>query len=119
MSDYKTHKGKLILFAREENEPDLNYVKRLQEKLGQQFDENFWEGDIREYLSWTSISDGAFYFNEKFYLNVDHKELDSYDDICELEGNDVDGYTYLMRFYNGGTYLGEMVEEGLENLNKK
>lgn len=119
MSDYETHKGKLILFQREENETDLNYVKRLQEKLGQPFEEQHWEDDIKEYISWTDVNKGAFYFNDKFYLNTEHKELDSYDDICELEGNDVDGYTYFMRWYNGGAGFSELIDEGFENLNKK
>lgn len=28
-------------------------------------------------------------------------------------------YNYVVQFYNGGTYLGEMIEEGIQKLKKK
>jgi len=117
MSDYENHRGRLELFRRQENETDKNYTQRLFEKLGEPFTEEDWaehEDDIREFLSWQNTEEKVFYVNNKYYLNVDHKELDPYDDIQELEGNDEEGYTYYMRFYNGGTCLNEMIEEAFE-----
>lgn len=116
MSDYESHSGRIILQKRLENESDKDYLKRV---LQDQFDEEEWEdadGDVYEFLSMCDLYEKYFYANEKLYLNAVHKELDPYNDIQELEGDDENGYTYFMRVYNGGTCLSEMIEESLEKL---
>jgi len=117
MSDYESHTGRLILQKRLENENDKEYFQRV---LGSKFKEEYWaeEESMQEFLGMCNIFEEYFYANDKLYLNTEHKELDPYDDIQELDGDDENGYTYYMRFYNGGTCLSEMIEESLEQKNK-
>lgn len=115
MSDYKAHRGRLVLFPRQKEETDKEYTKRFFKEIKQEFHEDQFDNEgMREYLGWHLEIEKGLYANSKFYLNKDHKELDPFEDIQELEGNDIDGYTYFMRFYNGGTCLTEMIEEAFE-----
>lgn len=116
MSDYEAHRGRLIVFDRREKETDKDYTERFFKELKINFDEEQFDNEgIREFLGWHLEVEKGVYVNNKFYLNVNHKEIDPFEDIQELEGNDQDGYTYFMRFYNGGTCLTEMIEEAFEN----
>lgn len=116
MSDYESHSGRIILQKRLDNETDKNYLKRV---LGDKFKEEWWDEDesIQEFLGNCDLYATYFYSTGKLYFNVEHKELDPYEDIQELEGDDENGYTYFMRFYNGGTCLSEMIEESLDKVN--
>lgn len=121
MSDYEMHRGKLEVFPRQKNEDDKSYLKRLVKELGKDFNEEVWENNVDDYdntiygyLDSESFYDKVFYIKETFYINKVHEKLDPYDDIQEMKGNNLTGYTYLMRFYNGGTCLEEMIEEALE-----
>lgn len=118
MSDYESHKGKLVLFRREENETDKDYMKRISEKVNHQFEEKDWEDDLAEYISWNLDNEQGVCVEGKFYLNVNHKKLDPYDDVLELEGDDENGYEYFFRYYNGGAGFFDMVLEGFDKLKK-
>jgi hypothetical protein len=49
---------------------------------------------------------------------MEHKELDGEDDINNLTENEDGTISFVTRFYNGGTCLTEMLEDGLKELNK-
>ena len=65
------------------------------------------------------------HFHEKYFISngtvwevFDHIESeDGYADI--MIPNEDGTITFFMEFYNGGTCLSEMIEEGLERLKKK
>lgn len=117
MSNYENHKGKLILQKRLETEVDKDYLKRV---LGDNFNEEKYSefNNILDYIYINDLEKTFFYINNNLYLNTEYKELDPYEDIQELEGNEEDGYTYHMRFYNGGTCLSEMIEDSLNKINR-
>lgn len=116
MSQQETHIGKLELFKRDEDEAELDYLKRVLSKFNKEFNEEEFEdfcfGDIYCYLSEVDLYDDVFYVNDKFYINIEHTETDD-GDIQVMKGDDVNGYSYVMSFYNGGTCLSEMIEESL------
>lgn len=62
------------------------------------------------------------HFHEKFlvtkdaiYEKFDHMQLEE-SDVYHVEKNDDGTYTFVMQFYNGGTYLDECLEEGLDRI---
>lgn len=114
MSDYESHSGKLVPFYRIEGESDKEYFQRAFED---NFKEEYWDEDeyIGEFIYACNMYKKVFYAKDTIFFNVNHKSLDPYDDIQELEDNGDGTYSYFMRFYNGGTCLSEMVEEALEN----
>jgi hypothetical protein len=59
-----------------------------------------------------------FFVNGEIWESFDHKEMNG-DDIYEIEPNEDGTLSFTMQFYNGGTYLSECIEEGLERLKKE
>jgi len=116
MSDYEAHRGRLIPQFRLEDESDLNYLNRVAEQEVTEEEYNDYDG-IEETLSELDLYEDFFYVNGTLYKNVDHVEASPYH-AQNLEGNDINGYSYFMMFYNGGTCLSEMIENGLNKLNK-
>lgn len=116
MSDYEAHRGKLLLIKRQENESDKEYFQRA---IGEKFNEEKWDEDdsVVNCLYEMDLYDKYFYVNNKIYENVDHQELEPYG-AQELNGDEINGFTYFMMFYNGGTCLSEMIEDALERKNK-
>jgi len=56
--------------------------------------------------------------SDAIYEKFDHIELDE-SDVYFMQENPDGTYTFVMQFYNGGTYLDECLEEELEKINKK
>lgn len=56
------------------------------------------------------ILNGELYMRE----DTDHKE--DPEDVLDIQDKGNDTYSYVVRFYNGGTYLDEVLEEGLKEL---
>lgn len=48
-----------------------------------------------------------------FEVSVIEEDLDNFMDITQ---NDDGSYSFVTRFYNGGTHLGEMLDDGLKEL---
>lgn len=116
MSETELHFGKLRKIKLEENKTLEDFYK---EKLA--------EKGITELRSFDNDWKDAFKdeFNEKYFIVkgeiwevFDHEEKEPYDDIYELKDNKDGTYSFIMRFYNGGTCLSECIEEELEKLYK-
>lgn len=117
MSNTETHTGTLVKFPRKENEQDKEYLQRLLEFEKKPFKEIVWDNDIQEYLEAEDI-ENILYYKGTFYLNKNHIELEDGDDLDTFRKTDI-GIEYAVSFYNGGTYLEEVLEEGLEGLERK
>lgn len=113
MSRQEVHRGKLIPFNRLDNERDREYMERLCRKIGEPFQKDSWENNLREYIYDADLYEKVFIVKDKLYENAEHKEYEDYD-FHEFDGNEVDGYTYFTSFYNGGTCLSEILEEEIE-----
>ena len=113
MSQTEMHRGILVEFPREKDEKDKDYLSRL---LKDRFIEEKYEGNIQNYLYDTDIYEDVLYYRGILYSNEEHEELDEYADSFHKTEK---GIEYFVSFYNGGTCLAEMLEEGIDKINKK
>lgn len=108
MSDYESHTGKLILLEPKDGEDFKEQCKRLFLQNG---------GELEEYNDYSDLFSEFYnkylYINEGIYQIIDHKELGEEDMFCKIHKNDDDTYSFHTRFYNGGTCLSEMLEDGM------
>jgi len=116
MSDYESHTGKIRLLQPNENETFEEQCKRLwveESKLDEEFDDSeYTEGALFDdyYKRFLKI-------NGKVWEIFDHKEMGDEDDMfCKLHDNKDGTFSFHTRFYNGGTYLGEMLSDEIEKL---
>lgn len=71
--------------------------------------------------TWVEQLSDSFY-NKYFFVKnqlwevFDHVEKDEYEDIYEIASNPDGTYSFIMKFYNGGTCLSECIEEELNKL---
>lgn len=61
--------------------------------------------------------------DSRYYFHLDSEILfevsiidDEYDSFMELKKNADGSYNFVTRFYDGGTHLGEMLDEGFDEL---
>jgi hypothetical protein len=110
MSDYQREEGKLIPI-------ELNDEIAAQILSERKIGRNDFETPLEQLLGWLDEEyikvKGFGYFKIEGYKNHG----------CDLDfslvNKNEDGSFYFHTlFYNGGTYLAEMLEEGFENLNK-
>lgn len=115
MSYTETHFGKL----RKADLGNLTVEEWCEQKCRE-------KGDT-ELESWNS--DWTEQFRDSFhnkYFIVENTVYEVFDHVEAEEGNDVDimipnpdgTFTFVMQFYNGGTCLPEMIEDGLKRINK-
>lgn len=122
MSDYKHHRGKLILIEKNSTEDQEQFFKRV---MGDSFKEDAYEeylehNDIQEFFDDCDVYNEFFYKDEcSIYKIEEHEEVDPYDGIQILRQNTDGSFYFEMRYYNGGTCLTEMIEESLEDFAKK
>jgi hypothetical protein len=56
-----------------------------------------------------------FFHGGNIWEAIENKRID-YEDICFMSQNSDGTYNFVMQFYNGGTCLSEMIDEGLKKL---
>ena len=104
-------------------------LRRVQLKENQNLDdfckEKLAERNITELEDYYQDWKEAFkdeYREEYFIVNgviwevFDHVEDDDYNDIYKITDNKDGTYSFIMKFYNGGTCLTECMEEQLEKI---
>lgn len=122
MSDYETIKGKIRkidlqgLSVEEYAERIVN-EKGLASEVGQ--GPYFYETNL-EFLKWYDDWEEGQYvtIDDELYLIYDKSEFDS---SCYVQLTPIgdDTYEFHTSFYNGGTYLTEMIEDGIKRLKRK
>lgn len=124
MSDYEQHVGKIKPVERKYPESFYDYTKRA---FGEVFKQEVWDeyeksekdgDDLYTLIDRCDLDEKAFLIKDVWYMVTEAKEIDSYDDIQELLPQPDGSYIYIMRFYNGGTCLSEMLGEAIEKLSK-
>ena len=117
MSDYEYWRGKLALVA--ENPSDEFIKEYFSVKSIEDYYYSRAENircTVTENSGDNSIMDEHFYINDNLYMLVSGGKEESDDpDICNLDEN----LNFEMRFYNGGTNIHEMLEEGFVRLELK
>ena len=117
MSDYESHTGKLRKVQPQENETFEQLCKRLWIAEAQKGDE-YTEEDYSEGSLFSDFSEKFLNQNDEFVWEIfDHEELGDEDDMfCKIHDNKDGTYSFHTRFYNGGTYLSQMIEDELINI---
>jgi len=107
MSEMEYHRGKLIPI---ETDNIKNYLERYMKEnnieLEEYYDDIFEQFDYEDYE--------IKLYNGKIFKVQDERFDDPY--FEEFRLNDNGEIEYLVGFYNGGTCLNEMLEEGVEKL---
>lgn len=116
MSDYEQHSGKLRKIEIKEGETLASVLEGIAKKKKIKWTEEYKQ-DPEEFVSDNSdeflIVDGELY---QIYDWIEEEEEDSF---CRLTPLPDGSLSFISRFYNGGTYLGEMLEDEIKSYNKK
>lgn len=114
MSQTEFHIGKLKKIELKENQNLEDFYKEKLQEIGllqlRSYD-NDWEDAFRD-----KFRDKYFISNDTIWEAFDHKEIDMSDDIYEIKTNPDGTLSFIMKFYNGGTYLSECIEDELKKL---
>ena len=109
MSDYEAWKGKLKKVTNKQNEELEQYCKELLSEL------NAFDPDSKKKPSHYLVSE---FYEEYLLLNgflyqfVEKEKVpDEADSFCNLTINEDETVSFFTRYYNGGTYLNEMIED--------
>ena len=115
MSDYESHTGKLRKVEPKENETFEQLCKRLWIEESQKGDE-YTEEDYKEGSLFGDYYEKYINDNDESVLEIfDHeKEDDSDGTVCKIFKNTDGTYSFYTHFYNGGTDLSEMIQDGLK-----
>jgi hypothetical protein len=125
MSDYEQHIGRIKPVEKKYPEDFQAYTRRV---FGSAFREEVWkeyeasekdEDDLFTLIDDCILYKKAFFIQDVWYVVTETKKVDPYDDIQELIPQDDGSFIYVMRFYNGGTCLSELIEEAIEKLKTK
>lgn len=108
MSNYETHKGKLIPVDLEGKSLE-EYCKKLLDDSGYVYDYTEWKQDFDELMF------DSYFIHEDTLYKIEDVERDDVDEYLEAtKDKDTGIIEYNMRFYNGGTCLSEMLENYLK-----
>jgi hypothetical protein len=117
MSDYESHSGKLKVIERFPEETFDQLCRRIWVSNGMSED---------KYEPYSLMHDLPGFepkyliVGETLYEIIDHKDHgEDEDSFVRIHENPDNTLSFHTRFYNGGTYLLEMLEEGVEKLKKK
>lgn len=122
MSETKHYKGKIYVVHPPNGETLQEYSKRVLDESNVKVNEyqfNYHKGDYVRILCDEKHNE-YLRIDEQLFL-LKKREIDLDDDILEFERDEtsVDTFDFECKFYNGGTCLSEMLEEGYKRLFKK
>lgn len=105
MSEYETHRGKLIPVDLEGQSLE-DYCKELLDDSGYVYDYTKWKQDFHELMY-----EDYIIYGDALY-KIEDNERDDGDSFVEAtKDKETSVINYDMRFYNGGTCLREMLVE--------
>ena len=111
MSDYESHTGKLRKLMPLEGETFEEQCQRLWLENGGHEDE-YKPGEL-----FSEYYEKYLNVNDTVWEIFDHEDLGEDEDMfCKLHPNTDGSYSFHTRFYNGGTYLAEMLSDEIEKL---
>jgi hypothetical protein len=117
MSQTETHFGKLRKVVINEGYTVEDWCReKCQDKGASEISSynNTWLEEFREHFY-----EKYFVAGDEIWEAFEHIENDGFDDIDIMIPNEDGTITFIQQFYNGGTCLSEVIEEGLEKLKNK
>lgn len=108
MSEDVTYRGKLIPVDLD----GMTVEEKAREILGATELPDYYESYLEQLID----NDDYFYYSSSAILFRMESVLDESDGFMNITPNEDGTFDFHTRFYNGGTYLAEMLEEGLNEL---
>lgn len=115
MSQTETHIGKLRKVSLENFSNIEEWSKQKCFELNLNELESYYRGWFEKLSSETEYRN-YFKVDDEIWESIEHTEIDEGDNIDYMVKNDDGTVSYVTQFYNGGTYLGECIEDGLRRL---
>lgn len=117
MSDYEAYTGNLIFLPKSDGETVYDQMRDILLKDKNIELKDYSDGDIRMEFFDVFWRDEYILHNSSLY-KVNKTEHDPYDSSIQITDNKDGTLSFYCKFYNGGTCLAEMLEEGLDDLTK-
>lgn len=114
MSDYEQHSGKLRKVPSDSGESLFELVQRIYKEEGLKWDDKYTE----KTTYFDEIYEKYFIIDKELYKVIEHIEEDECDSFMRMHHESNGDIVFSTRFYNGGTCLSEMIEDGVRKLNK-
>lgn len=111
MSNTEFHFGKIRKVNLEGKTKEEFFQEKCQELGINELKAKTWY----ETLGWTDEYENYYLSREDIWEVFEHKEMDDQGYFKMLDNKD-GTYTFMTSFYNGGTCLGEILEEEIQNL---
>jgi hypothetical protein len=118
MSQTETHFGKLRIVVIDEGDTIEDWCREKCEEEGMNELDSYYDNWLKQFRS-EVIQKKYFIVGDEIWEVIEHIKNDGFDDIDVMIPNEDGTITFVQQFYNGGTYLGEVIEEGIENLKNK
>jgi len=114
MSETEKHRGKLIRVETESTEAEMERIL---------FDKGLktipsYHDTIQEFFRDECHETHLYHEESDTLWMIEDEELDPYGELNEFMG-DENEIEYLVEFYNGGTWFGEVLEEGVTGVMEK
>ena len=116
MSQTETHFGKLRKVILEEGQTIEDWCRKKCEAEGIIEISSYHETWAEEFKY--SLDGKIFIVDNEIWETFEHIENDGFDDIDVMIPNEDGTITFVQQFYNGGTCLSEVIEDGIKRLNK-
>ena len=117
MSRTETHFGKIKKIELQNKTIEQFFQEKCIENSIFKIDKgyNTWKETYFDNISYEKY----FIVNNVVWEAIEHTEIDEGDDISIITPNADGTLSFIMQFYNGGTCLSEIIEEGLKNINNE
>ncbi len=114
MSDNKSYTGKLKLVKTLDMSDSNNYVDVIKMSISDTAIFNPNKMDMVDYEDY--FYENFVISNLNIYQIIDLVEKDPYESFINITNNGDDTLSFTTTFYNGGTYLNEVLESGLDKI---
>jgi hypothetical protein len=116
MSDVEFHSGKLKKIVRSEDQSLDEQCKLICIDAGIT-ELSSYNNDWIDCLKDGKLGRKYFIYDDILYEFIEHEESSDNEYFMKLYPNEDGTISFIGSFYNGGTYLGEMLEEAFDKLN--
>ncbi len=118
MSQTETHFGKLRKVVIDEGCTIEDWCREKCEEKGITELASCYDSWLEQFR-YELIEKKYFIVGDEIWEAFEHIKNDGFDDIDVMIPNEDGTITFVQQFYNGGTCLSEVIEEGIEKLNKQ
>lgn len=116
MSSDRSMKGKLIPVDLEEMTLEEKALSLIPESKRANIEKYGYDTALEYLLD----EDSRYYFHKDLEILFEVSIIDNeYESFMEIKPNADGSYDFITRFYDGGTHLGEILDEGFEELSEE